>query len=1249
MQNPSYPVMAGMANGVPFSRGNAQGGVTCHICGKVGHYARNCWSAGNGRPTAVAVQTGVSDDETKEMREYFREKIRKRRLDEERREREEGERRRKEEENRKELERMRDADAREARLEARLMRLLAQHTKTSTPPKSSGVKKKSPRTKARVLREMRSYFDESDDDSEEVREEAGKLVEVMEKRKGKGRAKVTEERWPKVRIGGRGDREEPVKLEDEEDRTPPPNRRTDKRDPNILDFVIELHRHLSEKKVPELRKLCNREGIEWSKRDTVIGELVKKFVLRDILWQPWRIRDLYKRSSREIIALFRTATLFHDKRSRNLIKTVVSKVARKKFGCEIRRRPCVQIPFSSEITAGLIAQAVPDQALGHFVSDRVRVVVKNRKTVEMIIHNHRACVSEEEVGCTCQSFRLPRHEGHVKVRLSEIEGIPAFMRNSNNVTCGIMISPHALETCMKRGIENWAKGKMIQVDRGDIEMCFRRGEMGGSGAMTTNAVRAAFGGLSRLVTVPIDQNPGASLILCPVLYLKACKDTFNHNPGFQLVARTEDQVLRTMREDYTRNGLTKVARWQSRGRMGQAYVLPKDKDIGRWRPISPCTFDPARVAAARIGKAIRYMLFGLPKNHHFDLRSTEDLVKKCGEVRRDMSQRYDEAIARSYDIKDMFSKLSHEVIIEAVDWLIAYHERRGMRGVKVGVRGKLVAMVKRVRKEDGMVAVSLEDLRKEVAYELSNSFVRCAGKLLAQRFGIPMGRNSSPALACLVCAKAEYEYMNREHERRSLVRGVRMIDDVMVIIGFRRSAAVSLERVTALFEEFERCYDENLALVRKDEGGNVFDFLGTRVIVSFHPIVIDVIPRTRNQQSLTEDGTLKVQSIQDFASLTRKAAKKATVYAALLRMSRISTTFEGMKVAIAALMMETRLRGLWSLGERVLGWFDPEGTTKTREGQKAGKEGPDNSVTGEASSSEGGLKKIVSSLARALNKNQGYLADAKKKLTFDGANITQFVIDYENLAALLKWTEEEKMNHLGQQVSLSLGWDIMPIVAASRSWKETQDVMMRKYLAAEKMARGSDLAAVQRKNFATYNDFLWKFTLVALRIPGVTDRIMKMIDMHLHDGSYMVDIEDPVAGRGELLRLLGTGGDPPRGKLATWSPSFEDSTRKEAFARMEDSASFTSGTRSLGEGRKEEGEDGIVAFSSGHPLPSPSQRRCRGGKLAQDGFRMLPRTYFSSQPNWVRKVFVEAYKKTIIFVDSHHDYTVLHSANQIQI
>ncbi|GBG65017.1 hypothetical protein CBR_g49086 [Chara braunii] len=183
--------------------------------------------------------------------------------------------------------------------------------------------------------------------------------------------------------------------------------------------------------------------------------------------------------------------------------------------------------------------------------------------------------------------------------------------------------------------------------------------------------------------------------------------------------------------------------------------------------------------------------------------------------------------------------------------------------------------------------------------------------------------------------------------------------------------------------------------------------------------------------------------------------------------------------------------GLWSLRERVLGWFDPESMPKAGEKQRDTKEGEGTSAVGKPGNSKGGLKRIVATLTRALNKNQGYLADAKKKLTFGGANITEFLIDYENLTALLKWTEEEKMDHLGQHVSLSLGRDIMAIVASSGSWKETRNEMMRKNLKAEKMTTKAELAAVQRKNYATYNDFLRAFTLVALRIPEASPRLLK--------------------------------------------------------------------------------------------------------------------------------------------------------------
>ncbi|GBG63223.1 hypothetical protein CBR_g36992 [Chara braunii] len=244
------------------------------------HYAWNCWAGGNGRPPAQQhpnVMAAAVDDETKEMREYFREKIRKRKLEEERKGREKEDKRRREEKNRREQERMREADMREARLEAKLVRMLAQHNRSNAKAESSWVKKKSPRMKARVIREIRSYLDESEDDSKEVKEEVGKLVEAIERRKGK--AKMLGEEGRISRIPRRGNRGDPVRIDDDEEiRTPPPVKKEPEvgmADPRMLDFVIEMHRHLSAKKVPELRKLCNEEGIEWSRKDVAVGELVK--------------------------------------------------------------------------------------------------------------------------------------------------------------------------------------------------------------------------------------------------------------------------------------------------------------------------------------------------------------------------------------------------------------------------------------------------------------------------------------------------------------------------------------------------------------------------------------------------------------------------------------------------------------------------------------------------------------------------------------------------------------------------------------------------------------------------------------------------------------------------------------------------------------------------------------------------------------------------------------------------------------
>ncbi|GBG79605.1 hypothetical protein CBR_g29753 [Chara braunii] len=159
------------------------GVVTCHICGKVGHYARNCWQAANRQK---------SEEENIEVRELLLQISKREKEEEDRKKKEVEEARKKEEDERRESEKLREEQAREAKLEATIVRILQQRKESGTPPvpliaPTSHVayepKKRSPRSKARMLGDIRSYIAESEDDSEEVKEEAEKLVEALERRK----------------------------------------------------------------------------------------------------------------------------------------------------------------------------------------------------------------------------------------------------------------------------------------------------------------------------------------------------------------------------------------------------------------------------------------------------------------------------------------------------------------------------------------------------------------------------------------------------------------------------------------------------------------------------------------------------------------------------------------------------------------------------------------------------------------------------------------------------------------------------------------------------------------------------------------------------------------------------------------------------------------------------------------------------------------------------------------------------------
>ncbi|GBG66897.1 hypothetical protein CBR_g72652 [Chara braunii] len=940
------------------------------------------------------------------MKAYFRRKIQKQKAEEEKKMREEEEKRRKEDEERREVDRLREAEARETKLEAKLIRMMSQHAKHGNVAAPLIVKKKSPRTKAHMLREIRSYLDESEDDSNEVREEAGRLIEAIEKRKGKRKIGEGDRRLSAVKL--RTTRTVQIDVDElpDEEWTPPARKRSaeeEARGEGILEFAFDLYQRLSAVKASELKKMCNEEGIEWTKKKKVVTKLVRcrtrvvygegtggkaeslsgraaeiestggeiwadswkkvrsivgesviqaagrnrrisdckadlgkgdKFmitrvkvtssgverrrnVLMEILRRPWKVKELYQKNAPELLTLYKSAFTFVRKATRYLLKNRVTWVVRVVFGTEIRRRPLVKIPFSMkidrgkvrDITAAAVKWVVGNPQIGEYIAQRVRVVFKKNLTVGQILHGQRTCEGAEDVRCTCRESALPKSQGHVKVRIDDIPQTPKFVMNSRNVTYGDTVSIETLRTCAVESLKAWSRGKMLWIEEGDLAGCYIDISRGGCRAMSAQQVREWGREIASLVAFPIDRNPRGTLVVCPLLYHHACKLTFNWNASFVPVQESEEQVLKEMRRRYEREGMGAIATWGKGGKIRRAYVLPKDKDQGRWRPISPATSDPARLASARIGRAIRYMTFTAGDQQHFDLRSTDELKEKCGQILRDLEPECGFAYARNYDVKDMFARLSHGSVMEATRWIVDHHRRRNLVGVRVSRRGKICMMARNQRKSEGFILITFEQSLRAVSFELENTFTMCTNEILKQEFGIPMGRNYSPALACLVCARSEAVFLNTLGRDRRFIRGMRMIDDVAIVVGLEDREVDAERKAGRIMSSFELCYDESLNLVRKDEGSNVLDFLGTRVIVDVDPVCIHVHPKTRNQYSLAESGNMRIHSMQDFHSFSKKSAKRANLVSCMMRAVRLSTSDEATLANVTAVMMEANLRG----------------------------------------------------------------------------------------------------------------------------------------------------------------------------------------------------------------------------------------------------------------------------------------------------------------------------------------------------
>jgi hypothetical protein len=194
-------------------------------------------------------------------------------------------------------------------------------------------------------------------------------------------------------------------------------------------------------------------------------------------------------------------------------------------------------------------------------------------------------------------------------------------------------------------------------------------------------------------------------------------------------------------------------------------------------------------------------------------------------------------------------------------------------------------------------------IRKLVALELDFTFVNVGYFTLKQVVGIPMGKSTSPGLACILCSWNEWLFLSSLGVDRKLICGVRYMDDVFIVVLSRLGDSLSHRKAQRLYKDFECCYEEGLTLEKTEEEGGTWPFLGTLIQISYFPAFVGCPHVCKNGLTLGHGGKEVFRTFQDYCSYGPRIQKFAVIYSYLHRLR----DFTSMELSIPGNLALTKL------------------------------------------------------------------------------------------------------------------------------------------------------------------------------------------------------------------------------------------------------------------------------------------------------------------------------------------------------
>ena len=413
--------------------------------------------------------------------------------------------------------------------------------------------------------------------------------------------------------------------------------------------------------------------------------------------------------------------------------------------------------------------------------------------------------------------------------------------------------------------------------------------------------------LSGSVISTYDKNLGCGNVCCPIHFWHATKQMFNDDKEHYITTSySPDLIKRNFHAFYRMNNLHKVQTFDTTKTIPYSYILFKNKDDNRRRPIVSYYNHPLKKSFNYTSRALSFILKHASLDA-FTLWRTRDCSSTCNTFSNELGITFGNdtgLIPYCADIKNMYTEIPHDILLKSIKF--ALQRFKSITGKTTIIlerkkRGEISSDLNVFASQSTHVKLTLTQIFKIAKYDIENSYFTSCNHTLRQIKGVPMGSPGSPNYAICFCMYHEhlfsrslhnYTYLGSTYDVRRLFRATRYVDDVLGFVSYDKRLPFTHDLAKHIIDSYSKSYHDAVTL-KPEDVSQPFPYLEGTTSIKSNTHMADTIHisyNNKNYKNLLKHNELKTLTLKHRHSFMTKHEASAKMIGQIHRIKSTALT-----------------------------------------------------------------------------------------------------------------------------------------------------------------------------------------------------------------------------------------------------------------------------------------------------------------------------------------------------------------------